>query len=349
MKAETKELVRFLSEYDGEEMTIMEICGSHTSALSKSGLRTLISPKIKLISGPGCPVCVTSAAYIDKLISLSEDRANVIVSFGDMLRVPGSEKSLSQVKGEGADVRMVYSPLDIIPMAEKEPDKCFVFAAVGFETTVPAYALLINDVIEAGIKNVKLLTSVKMMPPIVDALCRENAGIDAFLAPGHVCAVTGSRIFDDAAVKYNIPFVVAGFKPEELAAALCVAVRNRGNGKVFNCYRNAVNENGNEGMESLVCRFFEKKDAYWRGMGNVKESGLVLREEYKFLNAGNDDYETDTVKNSACKCGQVLMGRIKPVDCPLFKKVCTPLNPQGACMVSEEGACCAYYNQADLS
>ncbi len=345
MKAEIKELVRFLSEYDGEKMTIMEICGSHTSALSKSGLRTLISPKIKLISGPGCPVCVTSAAYIDKLVSLSENRQNVIVSFGDMLRVPGSKKSLSQAKGEGADVRMVYSPLDIIPMAEKEPDKCFIFAAVGFETTVPAYALLVNDIIDAEIKNVKLLTSVKMMPPIVDALCRENAEIDAFLAPGHVCAVTGSHIFENAASEYNIPFVVAGFKPEELAAALCMAIKKRGCGKVYNCYQNAVNESGNEEAERLVRRFFKKKDAYWRGMGSVKESGLVLKEEYEFLNAGKDDYETDTVKNTACRCGQVLMGRIKPVDCPLFGKICSPINPQGACMVSEEGACCAYYNQ----
>lgn len=336
------EAAEFLKNYDGPELNIMEICGSHTSAISKSGLRGLVSEKIHLISGPGCPVCVTPAGYIDKLIELGL-AGNVIVTFGDMLKVPGSRLSLSEARPRGVETSMVFSPMDIIDMAQKNPDKSFVFAAVGFETTAPIYALLIKELCELDIKNVKLLTAVKTMPGAVEWLLKSKSKIDAFIAPGHVCAVTGINVYEAIAEKYNVPFAVMGFEPKELLMGLTGLVKNISTAKVYNYYPRAVTREGNIGLVNTLYEYFEKCSASWRGMGTLADTGLRLKPEYARFDAGSSESYADSVGSNGCRCAQVVTGQIMPMECPLFGKVCTPLSPKGACMVSEEGACNAYY------
>lgn len=334
-----EEVKQFLREYDGEELHIMEVCGSHTAAISKNGIRGMLSPKIKLLSGPGCPVCVTPTAYVDKLVELALSPDTCVVTFGDMLRVPGSRTSLSEAKGLGAKAVMVYSPMDIIKMAEDAPQTTFVFAAVGFETTTPVYALLLEEVIERKLTNVKLLTALKTMPGVVDYLCREGAEIQGFLAPGHVAAVTGSNIFKPLAEKYQIPFGVGGFEGEEILYALAGIVREAGQGVVMNFYPQVVSAEGNTRAKALVEKYFMPADATWRGMGVIPKTGMVLRPEYAAYDAGSMGLSEDHKKNKACCCDKILMGKMTPQECPLFGKVCKPLTPQGACMVSTEGSC----------
>ena len=345
MKEKLQEIIRALREYDGEEVRIMEICGSHTAAISKCGIRSLLSPKIKLISGPGCPVCVTPSAYIDKLIELSKKADTCVVSFGDMLRVPGSKSSLSAAKGEGGRVKMVYSPIDVVRLAQENLGTEYVFAAVGFETTTPLYADLIEELEEYEINNVKLLTALKTMPAAVDELCREDKVIDGFLAPGHVCSVSGSDLFKPLAEKYSIPFVVGGFEGEELLLAIHALVMNRGRGEVINCYTKAVTADGNKIAKEMVDKYFISMDACWRGMGMIEGSGMRIRDEYIKYDAGSKDLTEDIKLNESCKCGEILTGKREPGACPLFGKLCTPFTPQGACMVSEEGSCRHAYHR----
>lgn len=343
-----KSIKNALREYDGPAMRIMEICGSHTEAISKHGIPSMLSDKITLLSGPGCPVCVTQSAYIDKLISLAGE-GKVIATFGDLIRVPGSSKSLNDIKGEGARVEMVYSPLDTLELARNDPDSEYVFAAVGFETTTPAYALLMEELVGNDIDNIKLLTALKTMPEVIDSiLCAgedetDDVSIDGFIAPGHVSVVTGYEIFEPIAERYSIPFGVAGFSGEELLLALYGIVSERGRGVVKNYYPSVVTREGNTHAKELVGTYFEKCDAAWRGMGIVKDSGLRLKSEYSRYDAGSMGLDTDEKKNNACCCDRVLMGKIRPYECPLFGKLCVPLNPQGACMVSTEGSCFNYY------
>ncbi|MDD6102514.1 MAG: hydrogenase formation protein HypD [Clostridiales bacterium] len=340
MNEYVKKASAFLRDYDGPKLSFMEICGSHTNALSKSGIRGMLSEKIRLIPGPGCPVCVTPTSFIDRLIRLLEG-GEAVVTFGDLLRVPGSKGSLNDLKALGYDVRMVYSPADIVDMAMNEPDKSFVFAAVGFETTTPVYTLLLEELIACNVKNVRLLTALKTMPEVTEMICEGPTRPDGFLAPGHVCTVTGSDLFRPVAEKYGIPFAVGGFKPEELVMALYALVKKAGSGEVINCYRQAVTESGNKAAEAIVNKYFIKSDAYWRGIGMVKSSGLLLRKEYMSYDAGSDNLTEDNL-NTGCCCGRVITGEITPDKCPLFGKACTPANPVGACMVSEEGSCRAY-------
>lgn len=339
-----QEIKSFLSEYNGPDMNIMEVCGSHTAAIAKNGIPGLLSDRIHLISGPGCPVCVTPSAYIDRLIELAMQDGTCVVTFGDLLRVPGSSKSLRMAKGEGGRVEMVYSPMDIIEMAGKEPETEFVFAAVGFETTTPVYALLMEELADRDIKNVKLLTALKTMPEAINYLCANGAPIDGFIAPGHVSVVTGSKIFEPLAEKYHLPFGVSGFEGQEILTALYAIVKMYGKGRVINCYPAVVTPEGNVEAQASVNKFFEPADAVWRGMGSIPGSGRVLREEYAAFDAGSRELTEDKKKNQACRCDQVLMGKIRPTECPLFGKVCTPLTPQGACMVSTEGNCFSWYS-----
>lgn len=339
---EIDKIIKYLAEYDGPQMNIMEVCGSHTAAIAKNGIPGMLSPKLHLVSGPGCPVCVTPSAYIDKLIELAFADKCCIVTFGDLLRVPGSEKSLSMIKGEGARVEMVYSPMDVLGLAEKEPDTQFVFAAVGFETTTPVYALLLQSIEAKKLNNVRLLTALKTMPPAIDFLCKNDAPVQGFLAPGHVCVVTGSKAFEPLAKNYSIPFGVSGFEGEEILMALYGIVRAYGRGEVMNFYPQVVSELGNPKAQALVNQYFEKADACWRGMGVIEGSGMLLRGQFARYDAGSEGLNEDIKKNKGCRCDQVLMGKISPKDCPLFGKVCTPMNPQGACMVSTEGSCFSY-------
>ena len=351
-----EEIKKYLKEYNGPELKIMEVCGSHTGAIAKNGIPGLLSDRIHLISGPGCPVCVTPSSYIDRLIDLCLTPGTCVVTFGDLIRVPGSRMSLQQASGRGGNVRMVYSPMDIFPMASEDPDTTFVFAAVGFETTAPVYALMVQQILEDHIENVKLLTALRTMPGIIDRLCAQGADIQGFLAPGHVAVVTGSKAFEPLAAKYSIPFGVAGFTGAQILTALCGIVmaceRIQGGGSpgteaggslVMNFYPSVVTREGNTEAQKLVDRYFDESDAVWRGMGMVPASGRILREEFAQLDAGSRGLNEDHKINAGCCCDKVLMGRMKPTQCPLFGKVCSPLRPQGACMVSTEGNCYTYY------
>lgn len=349
--------LEYLKNYQGRPLKIMEVCGTHTAQISRNGIPGLLPENIRLVSGPGCPVCVTVSSYIDRLIELGMQPGNVVVTFGDMLRVPGSRQSLSEAKAQGCRVKMVYSPLDTLKLARENPENTYIFAAVGFETTTPLYALLVQHCIEEKIENVKLLTSLKVMPPVIDWICRDRnetrcetnetrremkadlTKIDGFLAPGHVSVITGSSIFTELAEKYQIPFVVSGFEGEEILASLAALVKLRGQGKVINFYPGAVTEEGNKTAQEMVGRYFETCDAAWRGMGIIPNSGKRLRREYSVYDAGGAELTEDTVWNKACRCADVLTGKIRPEECPLFGKVCTPQTPQGACMVSMEGSC----------
>ena len=340
-----EEVCTYLQSYDGRPLTFMEVCGSHTAAIAKFGIKSLLSDKIKLISGPGCPVCVTPSAYIDRLIELAKKPDYCVATFGDMLRVPGSVMSLNEAKSDGAKTVMVYSPMDVLKLAEENPRITYVFAAVGFETTAPVYTILIEEVIKRNLSNVRLLTSIKTMPQAIRWLLEKGAAIDGFLAPGHVCAVTGSDYFSGLAQEYGIPFAVSGFGDRELMLALygLVKMAEQKEAAVRNFYPAVVEPEGNPiAMEKLE-KYFCVSDAVWRGMGNIKGSGLLLREEYRKFDAGSAGLSEDIKRNKGCCCGQILMGRMEPQDCPLFGKVCTPGQPQGACMVSYEGSCYQNY------
>jgi len=338
-----EKIKEYLKNYDGPQMNIMEVCGSHTGAIAKNGIPGLLGPNIHLISGPGCPVCVTPSSYVDRLLELSMMEKTCIVTFGDLIRVPGSKDSLSIYKGKGARVEMVYSPLDIINMAEKEPDITFIFAAVGFETTMPTYGLLLEKIIEKDINNVKILTALKTMPEVIEWLLANDAPVNGFIAPGHVSVITGTKCYEPIAAKYDIPFGVAGFEGEEILLALYGIVKAHNRGKVMNFYPSVVTDNGNEKAKALVNKYFEKSDAVWRGMGKIERSGMVLKKEYERYDAGSYDLNEDHKANKACSCDEVLMGKKKPYECPLYGKVCTPMTPQGACMVSTEGGCFTYF------
>lgn len=338
------DIIAFLKEYDGPDVNIMEVCGSHTAAIAREGIRSMLSDKIHLLAGPGCPVCVTASAYIDRLIELACTENTTVVTFGDMIRIPGSSGSLRDAAGRGADMAMVYSPLDVIGLAEESPEKDFVFAAVGFETTAPAYALLMEQLLAKKVTNVRLLTAIKLMTPVICWLCEEGPRIDGFIAPGHVSVITGSDAFVPAAEKYGLPFAVAGFEGEEILTAIYWLLRSKGKGRVVNLYPQVVKPEGNVIAREKLTRFFETGGAAWRGMGTIEGSGLYLREEYRKFDAGSRGLDRDSKYNESCMCGAILAGRAEPGDCPLFAGgICTPQDPQGACMVSFEGNCYQSY------
>ena len=338
---EISDVVDYLRNYDGRPLRLMEVCGSHTHAIATHGIRDLLSKKIELLSGPGCPVCVTPTAYVDRLIELSLEEGTTVVTFGDLLRVPGSKESLNEAKGRGGSVEMVYSPMDVLALADKRPDKNFVFAAVGFETTAPVYTLLLDNAIAKGLTNIRILTALKTMPRAISYLCDNGAKIDGFIAPGHVSAVTGADYFNELADKYHIPFAVSGFGDKELVIAIYGLVRmiEANQPQVKNYYTSVVEQGQNDIIVSQINKYFEPADVVWRGMGVIPGSGLMLKSEYSSFDAGSMGLDEDNKHNKACRCGEILMGKVKPVDCPLFGKVCTPMSPEGACMVSEEGSC----------
>ena len=336
-------ILKFLKEYDGEPINIMEVCGTHTAAISENGIPGILSKNIRLVSGPGCPVCVTVASFVDKLVKLSLKKDTCVVTFGDMIRVRGSSMSLADARAEGGDVIMVYSPFDIIKIAEKDQKKTYIFAAVGFETTTPIYAMLVKHITKNSIKNIKLLTALKTMPAVIDTVCSDINKIDGFIAPGHVSVITGSEIYRPIAEKYNIPFVVSGFEGRELIEAIYALVKLKGTPSVENLYTQVVKKNGNELAKSEVEKYFMPYDASWRGLGIIKNSGMVLRDEYSYLDAGSRELIKDSENKNGCRCKDVICGKIPPTGCSLFGKKCTPNTPQGACMVSTEGSCFNYY------
>ena len=333
-----------IQSYDGPKLRIMEVCGTHTHEIFRLGIRSLLPESIELISGPGCPVCVTPVGYIDEAVMLALEHGAVICTFGDLIRVPGTKMSLAGARAEGAQLRVVYSPLDAVEFAKGNPEKQVVFLAVGFETTTPASCLAVKKAKEAGLKNFSLLVANKTMPNAYQAL---KGSANAFLYPGHVHAIIGNSLCEKLAQDDGISGVVTGFTAKELLEALAVVVEKSKEGKPFfqNCYLRVVREEGNPAAQKVIAEVMESCDSEWRGLGVIPGSGQRLREEYKNYDA-RIKFRLPKVEgrsNPACRCGEVLQGKCRPSDCKVFGKGCTPQHPIGACMVSNEGACSAYY------
>ncbi len=341
-KISFEEILDTLKNYDGEEVRIMEVCGTHTAAISENGIPSMLSPKIKLISGPGCPVCVTVTAVIDKLVELCMDENTIVLTFGDLIRVKGTSKSLADAKADGGHVRMVYSPMETVKLAKEDPTHTYVFAAIGFETTTPVYAMVLEEAIKSDVQNLKLLTSLKTMPEVIRWVVNNGGGIDGFIAPGHVSAITGSEVYEELSQELNLPFVVSGFEGKQLLLTIYALINMKGKPGIKNLYKDVVTKEGNTKAKEVVNKYFEPSDASWRGMGKIKGSGMTLREEYRMYDAGSLGLDEDHMP-AGCSCASVLVGKIKPNECPLFGKVCTPDNAHGACMVSTEGSCYNYF------
>jgi hydrogenase expression/formation protein HypD len=345
---EIGKVIDYLRDYDGAPIKIMEVCGTHTASIFNSGIRTIISDKIKLISGPGCPVCVTPTAYIDKCIEYAKSENCILLTFGDMMKVPGTKESLSMAKGDGAKVELMYSPFEAIEKAKNNPQITYVIAAVGFETTVPMYALVIQEAINNDIKNIKLLTALKTIILPLDWICSTEPDIDAFICPGHVSVIIGSDAYNELAQKYKKPFVVAGFSGEHILAAIYDILKQleEKHGDSHNLYKNAVSSDGNTKAQEIINEYFKEDYAVWRGLGKIEGSGLYLRNQFAEHDAGSYGLDYDSVLPEACKCAEVIIGRINPNECPMFKVNCNPINPFGPCMVSSEGACGIWYKNS---
>lgn len=339
------DIISYLKSYDGRQIKIMEVCGTHTASIFKNGIRTLISPKIKLISGPGCPVCVTPAAYIDKCIEYAFKPNHILVTFGDMMKVPGTKGNLTQAKAEGAKVELMYSPEEIIEKAKARKDIVYVIAAVGFETTAPTYALLLASAVNERLKNIKVLTALKTVIPALDWVCSADPDIDGYISPGHVSVVIGSDAYINLAKKYNRPFAIAGFDAEHILTVIYDIVKQieENQSSVHNLYKNVVKTEGNVKAKEIIDKYFISGTAKWRAVGSIPESGLYLREEYQAYDAGSFGLDYDNETTDVCKCGEVIIGKINPDECPMFGTGCDPVNPQGPCMVSSEGSCGIWY------
>lgn len=328
--------------------TIMEICGGQTHTILKSGLEGLLPAQLTLVHGPGCPVCVTPVELIDEAVALAERPDVTFCSFGDMLRVPGSSRSLLDAKARGADVRLVYSPLDAVKLARKNPARQVIFFAVGFETTAPANAMAVLEAERAGLKNFSVLVAHVLVPPAIEAiLSAPDCRVQGFLAPGHVCTVMGYQEYEALAARHGVPIVVTGFEPLDILEGLLMVVRQLedGEAKVENQYRRSVRRDGNRAARDMVAEVFEVTDRPWRGIGRISASGLRLREAYRRFDALERFPRSAAGAREAPECiaGLVLRGMKKPPECPAFAVRCTPEAPLGAPMVSSEGACAAYY------
>ena len=333
---------QILATYDGPRLRIMEVCGTHTHENFRLGIRKLLPPQVDLISGPGCPVCVTPVGFIDEAIWLAEHGVT-ITTFGDLVRVPGTSKNLAAARADGARVQVVYSPLDALEYAKEHADEQVCFLSVGFETTVPAACLAVSQAHAEGVGNFSMLVANKTMPNAYAAL---KGSADVFLYPGHVHAITGTQLCEDL-VEQGVSGVLAGFTAKELLTAMAVALSKAKEGKPFfvNAYPRVVKSEGTPAAVALIEQVMEPCDTEWRGLGVIPQSGLRLRDEYAAYDARkkHDMPVIEGHANPACRCGNVLRGEITPEQCPLFGKVCTPLHPVGACMVSGEGACSAFY------
>ena len=328
---------------------IMEVCGGQTHSIIRNGIDQMLPAGIEMIHGPGCPVCVTPLELIDKALAIAALPGVIFCSFGDMLRVPGTEGDLFQVKGRGGDVRIVYSPLDAVELAAKNPDRQVVFFGVGFETTAPANAMSVHVAKRRGLKNFSLLVSHVLVPPAIDAIMSSPGNqVQAFLAAGHVCSVMGYWEYPPLAEKFKIPIVVTGFEPLDLLDGIrrAVAQLEVGRHEVENAYERVVTFDGNRAAQKLLAEVFEVTDRAWRGIGVIPKSGWRLSEAYRAFDAEQRFQISGihTEESLLCHSGDVLRGAIKPAECPAFGKECTPRHPLGATMVSSEGACAAYYN-----
>ncbi len=332
-----------------EPITIMEVCGSHTHAISKEGIRQVLPRNIRLISGPGCPVCVTPAFYIDYLYYLGLEKGVVIATYGDLIRIPGSSPSitLERARAQGAKVEMVLSSMEVLRLGEKHKDVPIVFAALGFETTAPATAVLIKELKHRNAKNIYVLCVHKVMRPVMEELLKDsNLKLQGFLCPGHVAAITGSDYFDFIS-NYGAAGVVAGFSGDEILRGIynCTSMVIKKEAGIINCYESLVKPEGNLVALKLMNEVFEAQGDFWRGLGYIPKSGLRLREEYSSFDITKlfEMKEKSCEENNTCCCGSVLKGLLSPEQCPNFSTICNPANPLGPCMVSSEGSCAAAY------
>jgi len=332
----------------GRDLKFMEVCGTHTMAAFRSGLRQLLPDNVRLVSGPGCPVCVTDPGYLDAAIELCRRPGVIVATFGDLVRVPGTESSLERERASGASVRIVYSPSDALVLARECPSRHVVFLGVGFETTAPTVAWAIFRAAQDGLRNFSVLCAHKTMPRAMDALVRDQAvRIDGFICPGHVSVITGAQMYRFICQQYRIPCVVSGFEAWDILKSVGMLLRQiaEGRAEVENEYSRSVSEYGNRAAQQLMHEVFEPRDDVWRGLGTIPGSGLGIREKYARFDAakvlGVTFHEAHV--NPLCRCGSVLRGISTPLDCHLFGRPCSPAHPIGPCMVSSEGVCAAYY------
>lgn len=332
-----------------QEIKIMEVCGSHTQIIAKLGIKSLLHSNIKLLSGPGCPVCVSEENYIDNAINILNKDHTSIATFGDMVRVRGTKENLLNEKSRGKDVRIIYSPLELIDMAEQSKDKKIIFLGVGFETTAPVIALTIKLATKRKIKNLLFLTSLKLMPPILHYIMRQaNSSLNGLICPGHVASVTGSEYFKFIAEEYRMPAAICGFEAEDILVGIHCLVKQilqTENKELNNLYTRCVKQNGNIIVKRLIDEVFQVSEGQWRGIGTIKDSSLNINEDYLEFDAMHAFKMEKKISkiNSICQCKDVLLGNKTPKECNLFGKSCYPLKPYGPCMVSSEGACSIAY------
>lgn len=347
MRDEIKRYIDLMLSEIESNITIMEVCGTHTVSISRAGIRGLVAPKIKLVSGPGCPVCVTDNRDLNKIFQLAE-KDITILTFGDLMKVPCEGMSLYKKKAEGADIRVVYSPIDAFLFAKDNPSRRVVFIGIGFETTAPAIVGALHMAAQAELKNFYLLSILKTMPaPLRFVASHPKLKVDGFILPGHVSTIIGRRAYEFIGKEFGLPSVISGFEPQDILMNLRelskLIIQRKS--VVLNGYKRAVKEDGNPKARELIYKYLEPSDAYWRGIGKLEGSGLKLRSEYESYDAvvqfGLADKEVKEPKG--CRCGEVILGSMEPFMCPFFGKACTPDNPIGPCMVSFEGTCAAYY------
>jgi len=341
-------LARRIAETATRPWVLMEVCGGQTHSIVRYGIDRMLPEQVELVHGPGCPVCVTSLEMIDRAHAIARRPDVIFTSFGDMLRVPGSRGDLLRLRSQGADVRVVYSPLDAVTIARENPGKRVVFFGIGFETTAPANAMAVFQAKKQGVKNFSMLVSHVLVPPSIASILQAPGNrVQGFLGPGHVCAVMGYREYEALSDTFRVPIVVTGFEPVDLLEGVWMAVKQleEKRAEVENQYRRCVTREGNRPARELIFEVFEVSDRKWRGVGSIPKSGYRLRYEYREHDAEKlfEVEEIETSESSACISGLILRGLKKPADCPAFGKACTPQTPLGATMVSAEGACAAYY------
>ncbi len=336
----------------GRGFTVMEVCGTHTHAIAAAGLRRLCPPEVHIISGPGCPVCVTPVDYMDHAIALAQREGTILCTFGDLVRVPSTHTSLERVRAAGADVRIVYSPRDALQVARENPEHEVVFLGVGFETTLPTIAASIEEAEREGLANYSVLLGAKLIEPPLRALLEDGeVAVDAFLLPGHVSVILGAEFYNFLVEDFAAPCAIAGFAPVDVMLALneLAEQHTAGAARVANLYPRVVTAHGNRTAQALLERVFTPIDTHWRGLGLIPASGLGLRECYAHRDAARFTVDVcESIEPRGCRCGEVLKGTIRPPECPLFDTTCTPEAPVGACMVSAEGTCAAWHRYGEL-
>jgi hydrogenase expression/formation protein HypD len=342
------DLARLVTNRLGRSLVLMEVCGTHTVAISKTGIRSILETHMELRSGPGCPVCVTDQVDIDTIVELSKIPGIIIATFGDMVRVPGTSSSLEKERASGAAIEICYSPHNALTLALQHPGREVVFLGVGFETTAPTTALMLDDAINRNIRNLSVFSVHKIVPPAMHVLLNDpELHIDGFILPGHVCTITGRRAFDFISKEYHIPAVIAGFDSIDIIQAVYLLLKQISGGEPRTeiGYTRLVQEAGNVKAQEIIDKYFRTINAPWRGFGSIPESGLSLQARFAQYDAAKrfPVNVPNSLLPEGCSCGDVLRGKLKPRDCPLFGEDCTPFTPVGPCMVSAEGTCAACY------